>query len=176
MGRDSARTALLRRAQPRLHMQISDTSSGNLAESPNIQIQIETDPHGAIAAEIEGRLVEALRRNVPPNDSEPLILVARYGTDIVGGLIGSTSYGWLLVKILWVADEMRRRGLGGRLLTQAEALAQARECHGAWLDTSSADAERFYARLGYKPFGVLENASNEFPHEHRRTFLAKRFA
>lgn len=147
----------------------------DLVEPPNIQIQFETDPGGAITAEIEDRLLEALRQNMPPNDSESFILIARYRTDIVGALIGSTSYGWLLVKILWVAEHRRGRGLGARLMARAEALAQARGCHGAWLDTSSADAERFYARLGYKPFGILENTGNEHPHGHRRAFLAKRF-
>ena len=44
------------------------------------------------------------------------------------------------------------------------------------LDTSSRDAERFYARLGYKPFGTLENREGERPSGHRRVFLAKRFA
>jgi predicted N-acetyltransferase YhbS len=147
-----------------------------LAGLRNIQIQIETDSNGTIAAEIEAQLVKALRQNVPPNDSEPLILVARDETDLVGGLIGSTSYGWLLVKILWVAEEVRRRGLGTSLMAQAEALARAKGCHSAWLDTSAADAERFYIRLGYKRFGVLENTSGELPRGHRRAFLAKRFA
>jgi hypothetical protein len=77
---------------------------------PDMQIQIEGDPDGAIATEIEDRLIESLRRNVPQNDSEPLILVARDGPTMIGGLIGSTSYGWLLVKVLWVAEEMRGRG------------------------------------------------------------------
>jgi GNAT superfamily N-acetyltransferase len=140
-----------------------------------MQIQIEGDPDGAIAAEIEDRLIESLRRNVPQNDSEPLTLVAREGPTIIGGLTGSTSYGWLLVKILWVTEEMRRRGLGTDLMAQAEALARARGCHGGWLDTSSADAERFFCRLGYKSFGVLENVWDERPPGHRRTFLAKRF-
>jgi predicted N-acetyltransferase YhbS len=155
-------------------VQASDTDGRDLAESRNIQIQIETDSDGTITAEIEARLVKALRQNVPPNDSEPLILIARDGTDVVGGLIGSTSYGWLLVKILWVAEEVRRRGLGTCLMAQAEALARGRGCHGAWLDTSTADAEQFYIRLGYKRFGVLENIGSELPHGHRRAFFAKR--
>ena len=66
-----------------------------------MQIQLETDPDGAIAAEIGGRFLEALRQNAPPNGIESLILIARYGTDIVGALIGPTSYGWLMAKILW---------------------------------------------------------------------------
>jgi GNAT superfamily N-acetyltransferase len=108
-----------------------------VVQLPNIQIEVESDPDGAIAATIEDRLIEALRQNVPPSDSEPLVLLARQGTAIVGGLVGTTSYGWLLVKMLWAAKEMRRRGLGACLMAKAEALARSRGCHGAWLDTSS---------------------------------------
>ena len=142
----------------------------------NIQFEVENDPDGAIAATIEDRLIEALRQNVPPNDGAPLVLLARRGAAIVGGLVGATSYGWLLVKTLWVAEEMRCRRLGTCLMAKAEALARLRGCHGAWLDTSSIDAERFYARLGYTPFGVLQNLRNESPPGHRRAFLAKRLA
>ena len=142
----------------------------------NIQIEVESDPDGAIAATIEDRLTEALRQNVPPNDSEPLIVCARQGTAIVGGLVAATSYGWLLVKMLWVAKEMRGHGLGTSLMAKAESLARLRGCHGAWLDTSSVDAERFYVRLGYSPFGVLQNLEDELPPGHRRAFLAKRLA
>jgi predicted N-acetyltransferase YhbS len=142
----------------------------------DIQVEAESDPDGAIAATIEDRLIEALRQNVPPNDSEPLILLARKETTIVGGLVGATSYGWLLVKMLWVAAAVRRRGLGSGLMVKAEILARARRCHGAWLDTSSVDVERFYERLGYTAFGVLQNLGDERPPGHRRVFLGKRFA
>lgn len=143
---------------------------------PDIQIDLGQDPSGALAEMIEKRLTESLRQNVPPNDAEPLNLVARAttGTKIVGGLIGTTSYGWLLVKMLWVTQGMRGYGLGSRLMAHAEALAQAKGCHAAWLDTSSRNAERFYIRLGYAPFGILENRDGERPPGHRRAFLAKR--
>lgn len=141
----------------------------------DIRIEVEDDPSGALADEIGRRLTEVLRRNVPPSDATPLILLAREegGTE-VGGLVGSTSYGWLLVKMLWVAEEFRGRGIGAGMMAQAEAMARARGCHGAWLDTSSARAERLYIRLGYEPFGVLANGSGDTPEGHRRAFLAKR--
>ncbi len=88
--------------------------------------------------------------------------------------MGSTSYGWLLVKMLWVADEMRGGRIGTRLMDEAECLARSRGCHAAWLDTSSADAERFYLRLGYESFGDLANTPGEQSQGHRRTFLSKR--
>jgi predicted N-acetyltransferase YhbS len=140
-----------------------------------ITITLEEDPSGTIVDEVERKLLEALRQNVPPSDGKPLTLVARdlQGT-MVGGLAGSTSYGWLLVKMLWVAEELRGQGFGARLMVEAEAVARSGGCHGAWLDTSSARAERFYIRLGYKPFGVLTNGPGEQPQGHRRAFLAKR--
>jgi len=125
----------------------------------------------AIAATIEDRLIEALRQNVPPNDGEPLVLLACQGTAIVGGLVGANSYGWLLVRMLWVEKEMRCKGLGTCPMTKAEALARLRGCHGAWLDTSSVDTERFYVRLGYTLFWVLQNLGGELPPGPAARFL-----
>jgi predicted N-acetyltransferase YhbS len=140
-------------------------------------ITVEDDPNGAVAEEAEQKLVEALRRNVPPSDAQPLTLVARNPAgEMMGALIGATSYGWLLVKMLWVAEDLRGRGLGARMMAEAEALARSRGCHGAWLDTSSARAEHFYMRLGYQPFGILQNEPGEKPLAHRRSFLAKRLS
>jgi len=112
---------------------------------------------------------------VPPSDGKPLTLAGRdLQGGIVGGLVGLTSYGWLLVKMLWVAEELRGEGFGARLMEEAETIARSRGCHGAWLDTSSARAERFYIRLGYEPFGVLTNGPGDQPQGHRRALLAKR--
>ena len=145
-----------------------------MTEMQHIEIRFEDDPDGVMAHQVERSLIDALRQNVPPSDLQPLTALARYDATIVGGLVGSTSYGWLLVKLLWVAEKMRGHGIGTHLMAEAEALARSRGCHAAWLDTSSADAERFYLRLGYESFGVLENTLREQPQGHRRVFLAKR--
>jgi len=148
--------------------------SGMTSPTPVI-ITVEDDPNGAFAEEVERRLLDALRQNVPPSDGRPLTLIARdLQGNMIGGLVGATSYGWLLVKMLWIAEELRGRGFGARLMAKAETIARSRGCHGAWLDTSSARAERFYIRLGYAPFGVLANGPGERPQGHRRAFLAKR--
>jgi predicted N-acetyltransferase YhbS len=140
-----------------------------------INITLEEDSSGVLADEVERRLLDALRQNLPPSDGKPLTLVARdLQGGMTGGLVGSTSYGWLLVTMLWVAEALRGQGLGARLMAEAETIARSRGCHGAWLDTSSARAERFYTRLGYEPFAVLMNGPGEQPQGHRRAFLAKR--
>jgi GNAT superfamily N-acetyltransferase len=139
----------------------------------DIRITIEPDPD-AFAEEIEARLLMSLKGNVPASDYAPFGILAR-GEDgaLVGGLVGGTSYGWLLVKVLWVAEELRGQGLGARIMKLAEEAALSRGCHGAWLDTSSARARSFYEKLGYEVFGMLENREGEKPQGHARFFLCK---
>lgn len=147
-----------------------------MAQPPTIRIAAEPGDDDLVE-EIERNLHEALLRNTPPTDYAPFTLVARDDAGrLVGGLVGGTAYGWLLVKILWVAEDLRGQGFGTRLMDEAERAARARGCHGAWLDTSSRRAEAFYRRLGYAPFGALENQPGEAAQGHRRAFLAKRFA
>jgi len=142
----------------------------------DIRITVEPDPE-AFAEDIEARLLTSLKGNSPASDYAPFGILAR-GEDgtILGGLVGGTSYGWLLVKVLWVAEELRCRGLGARIMKLAEEEASSRGCHGAWLDTSSARARRFYEKLGYETFGTLENREGEKPPGHARFFLCKRFS
>jgi hypothetical protein len=87
-----------------------------MADLASIDIGVEDDPSGAIADELEQKLVEVLRQNTPPSDARPLTLLARDARQaMIGGLIGSTSYGWLLVKMLWVVN---------RAVVQAAALIE----------------------------------------------------
>ena len=139
-------------------------------------ITIAPDAGDTVVEEIERNLHEALRRNTPPTDYAPFTLVARDGAGrLIGGLVGGTAYGWLIVKILWVAEALRGQGIGARLMAEAEQAAQTRGCHGAWLDTSSRRAEAFYRRLGYAPFGALDNQPGDHAPSHRRAFMCKRF-
>lgn len=88
---------------------------------------------------------------------------------LVGGLLGATFWRWLTVDFLWVADGLRGQGHGSRLLVAAEREACRRGCKHACLDTFSFQARDFYEKLGYAPFGVLD----DFPGGHRRYFLTK---
>jgi hypothetical protein len=65
-----------------------------MTELTNIRIEIEDDPSGAIAEEVERGLLEALRQNIPPSDGRSLTVLVRADIgELIGGLIGSTSYG-----------------------------------------------------------------------------------
>jgi GNAT superfamily N-acetyltransferase len=89
---------------------------------------------------------------------------------IIAGLNGSTNWGWLFVRLLWVNDGARGKNLGTQLLKQAEAEARARGCHSSWLDTFSFQAREFYLKQGYEVFGVLD----DFPKGQQRFFFKKK--
>lgn len=89
---------------------------------------------------------------------------------VVGGIIGSTYWGWLALDFLWVAESHRRLGLGKRLLAAAETEAVMRGCDHAMLDTFSFQGvAELYRRCGYECFGVLD----QFPTGHQRYYFMK---
>ena len=88
---------------------------------------------------------------------------------LIGGLMGSTYWGWLFVSVLFVDEACRGTGIGGDLLARAEALALERGATHAYLDTFSFQAEPFYASRGYEVFGSLD----DFPRGHGRAWMRK---
>ncbi|KKB11003.1 hypothetical protein VE25_14525 [Devosia geojensis] len=133
----------------------------------------EAEP--ALVDELERELLAAIRSSQPQalNSSFTLSIRDESGV-LIAGLAASTAYGWLLVKLLWVADSQRGRGLGRALMAEGEAEGLRRGCHGAWLDTSMPDAAGFYERMGYEAFGRLENREGDVVPAHRRWFMRKR--
>jgi GNAT superfamily N-acetyltransferase len=87
---------------------------------------------------------------------------------IRAGLIGNCYAGWLFINLLWVAAELRRRGIGQGLVAEAEQHGREFGCHSAWLDTFSFQGPEFYPKLGYREFARLE-----LPPGHERIFFRK---
>lgn len=143
-------------------------------------MQPATDPDhveiavGEVDREVEDLLIEGVRRF---NDgilgverSRSLAALARdeHG-DVVAGVSGRTLYGWFLIHVVWVREDLRGTGLGARLMAMAEAEAIRRGCTGAQVDTVTFQAPGFYSKLGYREVGTVE----DFPPGYRRHFFAK---
>jgi GNAT superfamily N-acetyltransferase len=80
-------------------------------------------------------------------------------------------WGWLMIDGLWVAPDLRGRGLGSRLLDSAETLAVRRGCSSAWLGTFDFQARPFYERHGYVVFAELPGFPMGHTHFHLRKDL-----
>lgn len=138
---------------------------------PSYTIQTEDQ---ATAALIESELLASLRSELPQAQNTSLVLAIRDKQHaVIGGLTASTSYGWFLIKCLWVVPDLRGQGLGRALMQDAQARALKMGCHAAWLDTSHPRAMAFYESLGYEVFGKLANEAHHFPPTHCRWFMKK---
>lgn len=130
--------------------------------------------HAQVTHDIEANLLQSLAELNPQATNTTILLTARDpGGDLIGGVSGATSYGWFLVKLLWVSDALRGTGIGTKLMHQAEKHAGKLGCHGAWLDTSNPQARAFYLKQGYSDFGILSNGQDNEPPGHNRWFMKK---
>jgi len=85
-------------------------------------------------------------------DHRPLaILVSDPDTgEVVGGLLGGTSFGLLRIDRFFLPESLRKQGLGSRVLKAAEDEGRRRGCGQALLTTLSFQAPGFYKRHGWQ--------------------------
>lgn len=134
------------------------------------RIEIAESPDDSLRAQIAAPLLAFNTALAGPSAHRALALVLRADDGrVVGGLWGATAHRWLYTQMLVVPEAARGQGLGARLMQQAEGVARARGCLGAWVDTQFG-ARRFYEHLGYTVFGELP----DYPPGFSRTFLFKR--
>ena len=142
-------------------------------KNSNLQFSILEGDKG-LADKLESELLSSLALNQEQALNIGFTLSANNADgDLIGGLVASSSYSWLLVKILWVEESQRNLGLGRSLMAFAEVKAVELGCHSVWLDTSNASAKKFYDALGYEIFGKLENSEGHPPPDHCRWFMKK---
>lgn len=123
---------------------------------------------------LEQNLLADLARINTQSRNETIILELHDNAGhLIGGVTADTSYGWVLIKIIWVSEQVRGQGFGQQLMQAVENYARALGCHAAWLETSNPSAQPFYQSLGYSNFGTLENTPDQTPPEHKRWFMKK---
>ena len=95
-------------------------------------------------------------------DGHTPLNIVEYDTNgnIIGGILGGTYWGWMYVDILWVHENHRYKGIGSKLLREAEKEAVRRDCHHVHLDTMSWQAPDFYQKHGYEVIGILPDIPN----------------
>lgn len=97
------------------------------------------------------------------------IVVRAEGGDMVAGLAGATWGGTCEIGQVWVEPDHRGKGLGRRLMEQAEEEVRRRGCSQIVLATHSFQAPGFYKKLGFKEAGRI----NDYPLGHAKLWMRK---
>jgi ribosomal protein S18 acetylase RimI-like enzyme len=92
--------------------------------------------------------------------------------NIVAGATGHTWGEACELRQVWVAESLRGRGLGRRLMTEAQAEALRRGCRQLVLTTHSFQAPEFYRKLGFEVVSEILDC----PRGHSHLTLRKRLA
>ena len=90
-------------------------------------------------------------------------------TEIGGVLAGIGYWNGLEIKILWVKETHRKKGIGTKLLKYTEKIAKEKGAYISMIDTFDFQAENFYLKNGYNPIGEIK----DFPKGHRRIYFSK---
>jgi len=104
------------------------------------------------------------------HDPRPLVLLARGGNQVVGGLFAQTQLSWLRISIMSVHPDHRARGIGAALLAEAESQAVLHGCTHSYVDTMDYQAPAFYQAQGYRIAGELPDWDS---HGHSKFHLCK---
>lgn len=108
------------------------------------------EPSSADVAFVEDRLYEFNAGTTGIHDGLTLgVFLRDEGGTIVAAATGHTWGGVCELRQVWVADVLRKHGVGRRLMARAEAEARARDCRQIILTTHSFQAPGFYRKLGF---------------------------
>ena len=108
------------------------------------------------------------------SDARQLAILAR-GPDtreVVGALLARSYLGLLTVERFYLPENLRRGGLGGRILAMAEEEGRRRGCTRAVLSTLHFQAPGFYLKQGWEVAARIECE----PPGHTRFYMTKNLA
>jgi GNAT superfamily N-acetyltransferase len=136
---------------------------------PTLTLAVDRDPQAE--AVVTGGLAAYNKETFGRVDTQILDILVRddKSGEIVGGLLGRSSLGLFFLDLFYLPKELRRAGLGSRIMNLAEDEARRRGCTAVFVLTVTFQAPDFYERHGYRRFGEIACP----PDGATRIFLSK---
>jgi ribosomal protein S18 acetylase RimI-like enzyme len=102
---------------------------------------------------------------------EPNFIISEIdeNNEIIGGIVCTIVGQWLEIDFLWVKDNQRGKGLGKKLLSEAEKIGMKNKCTRAFLTTMNFQAKAFYLKYGYK----IVYTQKDYPLINEKFFMEK---
>lgn len=85
------------------------------------------------------------------------VFIHNHEQQIVGGAIGNVIFSIMHIKYLWLAESLRGRGMGTKIISVLVAKAIDQGLTSIALETYSFQAPEFYKKLGFLETGKFEN-------------------
>jgi GNAT superfamily N-acetyltransferase len=147
----------------------------HIAPAPaDTDFEIQIPPAAETVQTLTDGLIRHARENVALEDQHLAVFIRKPGSvagdgNILGGILGSTYWGWFDLRFLWVDASLRGQGCGRRLYHMAEAECIGRGVRNVFTDTADFQAPDFYEGLSFEVVGTLPDR----PPGHTSYFLRK---
>ena len=134
-------------------------------------MQVRLENTESQKSQIIGDLIRSYNRSKrEAAESEPLNLYVEDDSgELMAGLVAETFGNWLEIEYLFVKEDLRGKGIGSKLLQQAESEAKKRNCRSVFVNTYQFQAPAFYQKRGYKEVFTLK----DYPYTGQRHYYQK---
>ena len=134
-------------------------------------MQIRLENIESQKSQVIGDLIRSYNRSKrEAAESEPLNLYVEDDSgELMAGLVAETFGNWLEIEYLFVKEDLRGKGIGSKLLQQAESEAKKRNCRSVFVNTYQFQAPAFYQKRGYKEVFTLK----DYPYTGQRHYYQK---
>ncbi|MBA3662347.1 MAG: GNAT family N-acetyltransferase [Gammaproteobacteria bacterium] len=114
-------------------------------------INFTAEPSAHEVGTIHQGLERHAKQKIGKTSFEPFGFMAHDSSGgLIAGCTGVLMYGYLYIKLLWVDESARGKGLGRKLLQKAESFAKDNNCRYITVDTFNWQAKEFYEKMKYK--------------------------
>ena len=122
-------------------------------------MQIRLENIESQKSQVIGDLIRSYNRSKrEAAESEPLNLYVEDDSgELMAGLVAETFGNWLEIEYLFVKEDLRGKGIGSKLLQQAESEAKKRNCRSVFVNTYQFQAPAFYQKHGYQEVFTLKD-------------------